>query len=275
MDASARGAVDEQVDAASRAPEMPALSVVCANCGAIVRDAYCGGCGQARIEGRLHLGDLAAHLWEALASLDMGLVRLLRGLTRHPARVYADYIGGARKRYMNPVVFLLLVEGVYITAGGSVLRRHMAAVGQSGQALAEAAALQADKLKFVLALPVIVLASWAIVKHRQTVAEVAVFWLFCLGFIVVIEVLGLPLQYLWPAQRDAIKYAFGWIGGLVLLWHVAGFFGARSLAGVLRTLAVVVFTLPVLNYAYRLIFYVKGFRPDMGLVATLRDSFGV
>jgi hypothetical protein len=247
----------------------------CANCSAPLATPYCGTCGQQAVHGRLDLHELAHDGWHAIAHLDSGILRLVGGLATQPGRVYREYLDGARKRYFNPVLFLLLVEGAYIALATAALRRYLATVGRSGQALAEISVLQADKLKYLLALPVVVALTWLLARPRYTVAEVAVFWLFCIAFATLVELLGVPLQLVWPAERDAIKYAFGWIAGLVLLWHVTVFFGERRLVGVARVAGIVVVTLPVLNYATRLLYRYKGFDVDLGLVATLRDSFGL
>ncbi|MCU0649100.1 MAG: DUF3667 domain-containing protein [Gemmatimonadaceae bacterium] len=252
------------------------MSTACANCSAPLGTPYCGQCGQHAVHGRLSLHDIAHDAWHAIAHLDSGLVRLVRGLATHPGRVYAEYLAGARKRYFNPVLFLLLVEGAYIALGTVVLKRQLALTGRTGQLVAEAAVLQADKLKVLLGLPLLVLLSWLLARPRYTAAEITVFWLFCLGFVTgIAELVGLPLQWLVPAQRETIKYIFGWVGGLLLAWHVFAFFGAARVGAVLRSVAIVLLSLPVLNYAYRLIYRAYGFDVPLGLVATLRDTFGL
>jgi hypothetical protein len=200
---------------------------------------------------------------------------LLRGLATRPGRVYSDYLSGARKRYFNPVVFLLMASGAYIGLGTGALGRYVAVMGRTSRTLAETVVLQADKYRYLLALPFIVLLSWMLSRSRYQLAEVAVFWLFCIGFVIVCETLGLPLQWFWPAHRESIKYVFGWIAGLLMLWHVVVFFGAGRSDMIARVVAIVCGALIVLNYATRLMYRFYGFDVSLGLVPTLRDTFGL
>jgi hypothetical protein len=148
-------------------------------------------------------------------------------------------------------------------------------MGRSSQTLAETVVLQSDKYRYLLALPLVALFSWLLSRQRYHFAEVAVFWLFCIGFVIACETAGLPLQWVWPEARDSLKYAFGWIAGLVMLWHVVAFFGARGVVGVMRCVAIVCATLVVLNYATRAMYRAYGFDVALGIVPTLRDTFGL
>jgi hypothetical protein len=251
------------------------MSALCPNCSAQCASPYCGACGQKLPHGRLDLHELAHDAWHAIAHLDSGLPRLLRGLATRPGRVYAEYLAGARKRYFNPVLFLLMASGAYILLGTAVLKRYVAMTGRSGQTIAEAAVLQADKYRYLLAIPFVALLSWALSRKRYHFAEVAVFWLFCIGFVVLTDVIGLPLQWIWPAQRDAIRYVFGWVTGLVMLWHVIAFFGARRTDAVVRCVLIVCGTLIVLNYATRIMYRLHNFDVSLALLPTLRDTFGL
>jgi uncharacterized membrane protein len=232
-------------------------------------------CGQKTPHGRLDVHELAHDAWHAVAHLDGGLPRLIRGLATRPGRVYVEYLAGARKRYFNPVLFLLMASGAYIVLGTAALKRYVSVMGRSSQAVAETMVLQADKYRYLLAIPLVVLLSWALSRKRYHFAEVAVFWLFCIGFVVCCEMLGLPLQWIWPAQRESIKYVFGWVAGLVMLWHVIVFFGARRLDAIVRCVLIVCGTLIVLNYATRLLYRMYGFDVSLALVPTLRDTFGL
>jgi hypothetical protein len=246
----------------------------CPNCSAPCATPYCGACGQKVPHGRLDVHEVAHDAWHAIAHLDAGLPRLIRGLATRPGRVYAEYLAGARKRYFNPVLFLLMASGAYIVLGTAALNRYVSVMGRSNQTVAEAAVLQADKYRYLLAIPFVVLLSWALSRKRYHLAEVSVFWLFCIGFVVLCETVGLPLQWVWPAQRESIKYWFGWLAGLVMLWHVIAFFGARRFEAVVHCVLIVTGTLLTLNYATRAMYRLLGFDVPLGLLPTLRDTFG-
>jgi Protein of unknown function (DUF3667) len=251
------------------------MSAHCTNCSAQLDTPWCGQCGQRAAHGRLDLHELAHDAWHAITHLDGGLPRLLRGLATRPARVYAEYLAGARKRYFNPVIFLLMASGAYILLGTAALKRYVAVMGRTNQAAAETVVLQADKYRYLMALPMIIVLSWALSRRRYHLAEVAVFWLFCIGFVIVCETTGLPLQWLWPAHRESIKYVFGWVAGLMMLWHVVAFFGERRPIAIARCVAIVCSALIVLNYATRMMYRINGFDVSLGVVPTLRDTFGL
>jgi hypothetical protein len=251
------------------------MSAACPNCSAPLASPYCGQCGQKAPHGRLDLHELAHEGWHAITHLDGGLPRLLKGLATHPGRVYAEYLAGARKRYFNPVFFLLLAAGSSIVLGTAALKRYVALMGRTNQVVAETVVLQADKYRYLLSIPLIVLLSWLVSRPRYHFAEVAVFWLFCIGFVIVCESVGLPLQWFWPAHRDTIKYVFGWVSALVMLWHVVAFFGAKRVDAVVRCVVIVCTTLVVLNYATRVMYRVNGYDVTLAIVPTLRDTFGL
>lgn len=247
----------------------------CPNCGAALTTPYCGQCGQRAIHGRLDLHEVWHDATHALLHADLGVVRLLVGLLRRPGETYRAYFAGARRRFFNPVLFLLLVEGVYIFSAGAVVRRVAAVSGRTPQVLAEAAVLQADKLKVFLGIPVVALVAWGLFRSRFRLAETLVFWCFCLGFITAVDMLGLPLQYAWPGQRETIKVTFGWIAGLLMAWHIFAVFGQRTWRSIVACVVLVLSSQVLLNYAYRVVYRLKGYDVPMGVVPTLRDSFGL
>lgn len=236
---------------------------------------YCGACGQKAVHGRLDLHEVLHDATHAFLHADFGLVRLLRGLALHPATTYREYLAGARKKYFNPVLFLLLVEGFYIVAASAVIRRAAGVTGSTPQVAAELAVLQADKLKYLVGIPLVTAIAWLLFRARYHVAEVVVFWCLCFGFITAVDMIGFPLQYLLPAQREAIKYAFGWVAGLLMAWHILAFFGERRLRTIVACVTLTLVAQVAMNYAYRTVYLLKGFDVPMGLVPTLRDSFGL
>lgn len=251
------------------------MSELCTNCQAPRTTPFCGQCGQRAVTGRLDLRELVADAWDVIVNLDSGFLRLLRGLFSRPGRVYAAYLAGARKTYFNPIVYFLLVEGAYITLGTMALRRTMQVAGRTNQAVAEAMVLQADKYRSLLALPVIALVSWALANRRYRLAEVIVFWLFCLGTALAVETVGLVPALAWPTARESIKYAFGVASALVTAWHVVAFFGGRPWTRLLSSLVIVAAALVIFNYAMRIMYRLQGFDAPLGLVPTLRDTFGL
>lgn len=247
----------------------------CPNCDAAVSGAYCAACGQKVPHGRLDLHELVHEWWHAVAHLDGGIVRLLRDLAVRPGATYAAYFAGARKRYMNPVLFLLLVEGLYILAESTVLDHIYAGRAVDGQMAARRVVLQLDKFKFFLGIPLASVGAWLGYRERYTLAELIVFQLFCFGFITLVSMLGLPLMWWWPQDEERWRWLFGWVAGLVMAWHCFAVFGQRTLLGTARAVALILYVQVAINYGYRILWRLKGYDVDMGLMATVRDAFGL
>lgn len=103
MDQLARRGIVVPVPALASAPV-----AACLNCGTARLGAYCHECGQHFREERLALRLLAAEFAERVLSLEGGLLLTLRELTLRPGRMIAAYVGGQRRRYMNPFSYLFL-----------------------------------------------------------------------------------------------------------------------------------------------------------------------
>jgi Protein of unknown function (DUF3667) len=252
----------------------PSMSAPCPNYASPYDTPYSGYYEHNAAHGRLDAHALVHDAsWHGVTFVDGGMPRLLWGLATRPGHTYAAYLAGAPKRYLIPLVFLLLAHGAYIMLGTAALKRNVAVMGRTNRTVAETVVLQADEDRYRLALPFVVLLTWGLCRSRYRLAEVAVLWLFCIGFVIVCESLGLPLQWLWPARRDTITYVFGWIAGLVMLWYVVAFFGVRQHRAATRCVVIVCGTLVVLNYAKRDMRRFYGFDVPLSLVLTLRDTF--
>jgi len=190
----------------------------CPNCGANLSGSgrYCSGCGQAAVHGRLDAHAVLHETWHVLTHADIGVVRLIRGLARRPAATYAAYFAGARKRFANPVLFLLLVEGVYVVGVTLLMQQQIEVLGRTPQRMAELVVRQSDKLKYLFGIPLLSAAAWALFRRSFTFAEIVVFWLFCLGFTTLVDMLSFPALFVWPQRSDTIKLTFGWLAGLTM-----------------------------------------------------------
>jgi hypothetical protein len=81
-------------------------------------ESFCPHCGEKRRdENDLSLAAFAAHLLESLVQLDGKLLRTLRGLLR-PGYLTAEFVRGARVRWMRPLQLFLLVNVVYFFVHG-------------------------------------------------------------------------------------------------------------------------------------------------------------
>ena len=85
---------------------------VCPNCGARARDRFCPSCGQHQMRGRLTLRRLWTEFASRVFNLNRGLLATVVGMSRQPGRVPLDYVEGRRRRYTNPLTYLLLASAL-------------------------------------------------------------------------------------------------------------------------------------------------------------------
>lgn len=81
---------------------------VCLDCGAPRLGPYCHRCGQHHLDDRLTLRVIWREFAERFLKLELGLFATVRLAVLDPGRLAREYVYGRRRRYMNPVSFLLL-----------------------------------------------------------------------------------------------------------------------------------------------------------------------
>lgn len=89
----------------------------CANCATPLAGEWCHACGQKRLrpEDR-RLRAIAGEFVAAVTELDGRFLATLKGFLAGPGRMAADYLAGARRRYLSPVTLFLLANLVYFVA---------------------------------------------------------------------------------------------------------------------------------------------------------------
>ena len=84
----------------------------CPNCGAARLGDYCHGCGQHHLEAPVTLRLLWREFAERVLKMERGLLVTARDLTVSPGAVARRYLSGQRRRYVNPLSYLLLGAAV-------------------------------------------------------------------------------------------------------------------------------------------------------------------
>jgi hypothetical protein len=97
-----------------------ATTVRCDNCGAPVRQKYCGACGQ-RLEPPLHsLWQFTQLAAEDLTHADSRVWRTLWALLFKPGHLTAQFLAGHRARYLPPVRLYLVLSVAFFLVAGAV-----------------------------------------------------------------------------------------------------------------------------------------------------------
>ncbi len=87
----------------------------CPNCDAVQTGRYCSSCGQDNRRTRLTLSTLFDAAVEQYFSLDSRVWRTIGELARDPGGLVRRYNAGMRRRYVNPVRFLLAMTLLWWT----------------------------------------------------------------------------------------------------------------------------------------------------------------
>jgi Protein of unknown function (DUF3667) len=86
----------------------------CKSCGAALSAGYlfCPDCGETAHPHRLDIKHVFHEFIHAFLHADKGIFLLVKELALHPGKAALKYAEGSRKKYFNPVSFLLITGGI-------------------------------------------------------------------------------------------------------------------------------------------------------------------
>lgn len=82
--------------------------MICANCNSLVETNFCPSCGQKKDIHRISVGHVVHEGFHSVTHADKGFLLLVKELITRPGYVAKEYIEGKRKRYFNPLSFLVI-----------------------------------------------------------------------------------------------------------------------------------------------------------------------
>lgn len=85
----------------------------CKNCDAVFEGNFCPNCGQKSDTHRITFGHFLHEFFHAFTHTDKGILLLMRSLIARPGHVAREYLDGKRKKYFNPLSFLVIISSVY------------------------------------------------------------------------------------------------------------------------------------------------------------------
>src|SRR5689334_23434282 len=89
---------------------------ICKNCSTEFEGKFCPNCSQKANTHRFTIGHFAHDAFHAVTHTDKGVLFLIKELFRRPGEVALEYNAGKRKKYFNPITYLLLVSALQIFA---------------------------------------------------------------------------------------------------------------------------------------------------------------
>lgn len=84
----------------------------CKNCEAATQGKFCSSCGQQVDTHRITIPHLSHELMHALTHADKGFLLLLKDLVTQPGIVARQYVEGKRKKYFNPLSFIVITTAL-------------------------------------------------------------------------------------------------------------------------------------------------------------------
>ncbi len=85
---------------------------VCKNCGNQFEGNYCNNCGQTADIHRIKLKHVTHEAIHTFTHADRGLLKLIPDLFTKPGETVRNYLEGQRRRYFNPIQFLILMTAI-------------------------------------------------------------------------------------------------------------------------------------------------------------------
>ncbi|HEY0655359.1 MAG TPA: DUF3667 domain-containing protein [Chryseosolibacter sp.] len=82
--------------------------MICANCNGLVETTFCPTCGQKKEIHRISVGHVLHEGFHSVTHADKGFLLLVKQLITRPGFIAKEYVEGKRKRYFNPLSFLVI-----------------------------------------------------------------------------------------------------------------------------------------------------------------------
>ncbi len=216
------------------------MESTCPNCAHPSAGRYCPACGQDNARARLDSRAVVLSTVQNLVGVDSALVRTLRGLVRDPGGLGREYIGGRRRRFVNPARFCLLSLALWFFVGRLFGFDALEATGmnvssntgdaETKRRIADFTFQLAKYLDLLMYLSLPVFAVFLRLASRRTgrnLAEVLVLVLYVEGVHFLIAVVLLPVQFAvhgtsLSALPQVIRFA---VYTAFALRAIRGFFG--------------------------------------------------
>lgn len=238
--------------------------ITCQNCQTTFEGKYCPNCAQKADTHRFTLKHFAHDLFHALTHADKGIFHLMKELLLKPGKVARDFNAGKRKRYFNPITYMLLVMAlqIFITKKTDIFNGYLnnmeTMVQQSQQANPEVDAWGSDKMvkaqkennakvlehnriMNLIFLPFLSLLTWLFFKKSGfNYAENLVFNVLCMAQLLLFFIPICIIYIFIPGQIGLLMLLYGLIYLAYTYLALQQFFRQRWWLTVLKTAGVLI-----------------------------------
>jgi hypothetical protein len=245
---------------------------------------FCANCGQKTDIHPITLGHVAHDFIHAFTHADKGFLMTLKQMVLKPGIVAKEYIEGKRKKYFNPLSFLVITMAV--SAYLSYETGYFEAFGRPKVTTTQSQSVQGEKVEqkkpvvysefskvmwqarkiivnhgkilgLVLIVPLITLMSWMFFrKPKHGYAEHFVLQSYLFGYMNVARgLIFIPLHVLLPGNIEKIDAGFQIFYLFYLILAAGQLFKQNIIVTILKcilmlALFIVLFWLCILGYAY-------------------------
>lgn len=188
----------------------------CKNCGTTFEGKFCSNCSQKADTHRFTVKHFAHEFFHAFTHADKGIFFLMKELFIRPGTVAREFNAGKRKKYFNPITYLLIVMAVqiYITQKSGINTYYLQEVQKQTQTemvgsgaeyektvelmkVVEQQILEHSKIVNFLFLPILAFISWVMFKRAgSNYAEVLVLDVLWIAQILLLYVIVCLIPFL-------------------------------------------------------------------------------
>ena len=240
--------------------------MTCKNCDATSEGKFCSNCGQKLEIHRITIGFVTHEFLHAVTHADKGFIMLVKSLILRPGIVAKEYIEGKRKKYFNPLSFLVIMSAINAYAVYSS-GYFSSASGPRGGGNRRMPALMIEAFKIsnengkwltlILIVPLLSIFTWLFFRRsKYSIAENFVLNSFIVGQSEVLRVvIFIPLFLLFPQYASINQNSFQLILLVYLVVAYRQFFQQNLFLTILKSiltmvLFVVFYWVLILAYAW-------------------------
>jgi hypothetical protein len=194
--------------------------MICANCEHAFDSKFCPACGQKADIHRVKIKTVVHDFLHAFTHADKGFLLLVKELVTKPGIVAREFMEGRRKRYFNPLSFLVITSAVFAyiddTTGymealtGGSQGTDSARVSPQMREVFEIVRTSGKTLTLFLIAPLFALLSWLFfIRSKYNYAENFVLNAFLFGEAMIFRIVFfIPVHVIFPEYTARITWFF-------------------------------------------------------------------
>jgi hypothetical protein len=242
--------------------------IKCKNCGNEFEGNFCNNCGQKADIHRFTLKHALRDFAHTFTHVDRGILYLIKELFLRPGKVAKEYIEGSRKKYFNPMQYLILAvaAAAFLSAKFNLMGPDANTINPDVYShLTETARMMLQFNQFIykyfnlilfIAVPVMAFFSWLFYrKSGYNFAENLVFHSFLGAQRTLIYILMAPFLYFFKKIWFVFIgiYYLGWI--IYYGWAFVQFFEQKKSVVIIKYIIMLLLFLPAVQAISWGIFY--------------------